>query len=164
MESRRIAGFIFAVAAVAVPLIVSAMNLTIPQPIGFAGLAICLALLCLGLALAFAPQPKSLAEVEAERRQRVQDDLGRFMLTGNHLRQTITQNENEQPTEDVERWYGELHAYLMEHLGIAYSARARDATVIPPRYAGSLNGERLRLDGVLHVSLFHLDRFLRELA
>ena len=44
--------------SVAVPILAQAMDLSISQPVGFAGLAICFGVLGLGVALIFAPQPK----------------------------------------------------------------------------------------------------------
>ena len=98
-----------------------------------------------------------------ERKKRILDDLGRFMMTGAQWKRAMSDLDNEPPYEQANQWLAELHAYLGESLGVAYVARVDEAAAMPMGMT-SLTGERAGYDSGMRVRLFNLEQFCRELA
>lgn len=97
----------------------------------------------------------------ANLRSKKQDMLGQFLARGTALMHAASDRDTPPPTDDANKWYGELVEYLRSDFGPAYVARVNDGASAPVGYSGGANSE---LRNGVRIRLFQLQEFLKELS
>ena len=108
----------------------------------------------------YVPEDEQPEAVESK--DTITDKLGWFSMRGQLLLSQVRSEKKPAPTESVEDFYGEVGAYVGEHLGHPYVARLTSASGLPRAFTSLMDPEYRRLESGLDLTVTRLNEFIRE--